>query len=454
MSDKHAPVLNMSYHNLDTLIKNLDIFDDKYKILSVLKTHQKRAIYEVYDNHNNMRVILKFIIKASVTAEQMNVYNFFIKCTHPNFCKLIDVFEKDMFLVIVSEYIEGVTMCDYFNIIRTHHEYYKILFDLIIALNYLHHNNIIHGDIKPNNIIIRGDMPVYIDYDLCKIIQETNIRSTHKIFGTKYYMSPELVLKKQYTQKTDIWSLGMTLFTCSLKIFIPSLFDKLLSINDESTNIIIKTESNIASIEHVFRNIPPTLLKHYEAICKTFGKLFMSLMKVMLIESDTDRPCAKDLYDIVQKSNWFDIVYQKNSHTQKNRYEFDQKNRQEFDLTVKISNTDNSSVTPIEFITPVSLLSTMKKTPDDPAFSSMPNLNEHDKKNQVRTSLPKIPKSPKIPTKNKSNKSNSTDSADKDTPMPISGSRSSDGNTSGSFSMPNLKSSSFLKNLKRNKNKK
>lgn len=440
MSDKHAPVLNMSYHNLDTLIKNLDIFDDKYKILSVLKTHQKRAIYEVYDNHNNMRVILKFIIRASVTAEQMNVYNFFIKCTHQNFCKLIDVFEKDMFLVIVSEYIEGMTMCDYFNVIRTHHDYYKILFDLIIALNYLHHNNIIHGDIKPNNIIIRGDTPVYIDYDLCKIIQETNTRNTHKIFGTKYYMSPELVLKKQYTQKTDIWSLGMTLFTCSMKIFVPSLFDKLLSINDESTNIIIKTESNIASIEHVFRNIPPTLLKHYEAICKTFGKLFMSLMKVMLIESDIDRPCAKDLYDIVRKSNWFDIIYQKNTHYQKNK--------QEFELTVKISNSDNSSITPIEFITPVSLLSTMKKTPDDPAFTSMPNLTEHDKKNQVRASLPKTPKSPK---KNKSIKSNSVDSNEKDAPMPISGSRSSD---SGSFSMPNLKSSSFLKNLKRNKNKK
>ena len=222
--------LNLSFHNLGSMIEDLQIFvkhNGRYSIISTLKLNDRRAIYLVKDNVQSdakkeiVYKVLKFLLQVNTTDEQYHIYRFYQGINHPNFCKIESIEEIDRFVMIVQEYIKGVTLREYFQANLSKAQKYRILFDLIFALDYIHQYSIIHGDIKPDNIIVRTDntdrrfgTPVVIDYDLGKDMSNANIRLTKKPFGTNLYMSPEMINGQMYSFKTDIWSLGMTLYSC------------------------------------------------------------------------------------------------------------------------------------------------------------------------------------------------------------------------------------------------
>ncbi|VBB17813.1 serine/threonine-protein kinase [Yasminevirus sp. GU-2018] len=314
MSDRQLmSLLNMSYHNLDVLIKNLDVFRHKYTVIGSLKTNQKRGIYEVLDNFEKKKKVLKFIVRSSVSDEQIRMFKFFMECQHPNFCKIDEMFETGMFLVLVTDRIEGETMCSYFSKPRTHREYYRVLFDLVMAIEFLHSKQIIHGDIKPNNVIIRTDgVPVFIDYDLSRYI--TGPTHVKKMFGTKFFMSPEMVFQKKITTKTDMWSLGMTLYACTMKTYTPDLLKMAISVYPDPSYVSYFGEPcQVCNIESVIKSIPVAIKKYKEGICSTYGKLFMTVMCAMLVEDDNNRLSSKDLCQVLRRSKWYNDIYENNS---------------------------------------------------------------------------------------------------------------------------------------------
>ena len=82
---------------------------------------------------------------------------------------------------------------------------------LFQALNHCHAQNIVHRDIKPDNIMITdSDTVRLIDFGLSKASR--NNKNLTTVAGTPYYMAPE-VLEGSYSQKADIWSLGVLLYT-------------------------------------------------------------------------------------------------------------------------------------------------------------------------------------------------------------------------------------------------
>lgn len=82
---------------------------------------------------------------------------------------------------------------------------------LFQALNHCHAQNIVHRDIKPDNIMItQSDTVRLIDFGLSKASK--NNKNLTTVAGTPYYMAPE-VLDGSYSQKADIWSLGVLLYT-------------------------------------------------------------------------------------------------------------------------------------------------------------------------------------------------------------------------------------------------
>ncbi|KAF9292310.1 hypothetical protein BGZ68_008275 [Mortierella alpina] len=137
---------------------------------------------------------------------------------HKNILKFIDVSQEKYKTYIFTEYIEGVTLYghyrevnNYMSEVDTRH----IFAQVCRAVEYLHRNNIVHRDIKSENIMITPDQHVkLIDFGLARhCVASRPVLST--LCGTPSYMSPEIALGEDsngYGKPVDVWALGVVLF--------------------------------------------------------------------------------------------------------------------------------------------------------------------------------------------------------------------------------------------------
>ena len=165
---------------------------------------------------------------------------------HPNIVRVLDFTENENGLFIIMEYVSGLPLDE---LIKTRtgpipeKRAYQIFEKILDGFNYAHSRRpaIIHRDIKPSNIIItEDDDPKIIDFGIVKIL-DTSINSSHTMTGTKIgtpvFMSPEQILGKELDNRSDIYSLGITLFTM---VTGRSPFENTLSEFEIQENIIRK----------------------------------------------------------------------------------------------------------------------------------------------------------------------------------------------------------------------
>lgn len=157
---------------------------------------------------NNPEIRARFKNEASTLS----------KLHHPNIVTLYDYVEEDDRLCLVMEYVEGHNLDHYIANIRgpIPEAVALPLFDQVLsAFAYAHNMGVIHRDIKPSNIIITPDNRVKIlDFGIAKLLEHTDhkLTRTGARMGTVLYMSPELVQGKVVDLRSDIYSLGVTLF--------------------------------------------------------------------------------------------------------------------------------------------------------------------------------------------------------------------------------------------------
>jgi serine/threonine-protein kinase len=128
---------------------------------------------------------------------------------HPGVPELVDVVRHKARTVLILRFIEGDPLSKMMplkdNIARD-----RIAYQLMDVVSHLHGRNIVHRDIKPDNIIVRPDGTlVLLDYGIVKRMGEKEISAT--VIGTRPYMSPEQVNGRS-ERRSDVWALGVVLY--------------------------------------------------------------------------------------------------------------------------------------------------------------------------------------------------------------------------------------------------
>lgn len=135
---------------------------------------------------------------------------------HPNIVKIFEFFQDDKRFYIVTELLKGGELFD--KIIKykkfTEYDAAKYMKQVLSALAYCHSHHIVHRDLKLENLLLESnseDSPLKIIDFGASICYEYDKKMKGKK-GTPYYIAPEVLLKKYYDEKCDVWSSGILLY--------------------------------------------------------------------------------------------------------------------------------------------------------------------------------------------------------------------------------------------------
>ena len=132
---------------------------------------------------------------------------------HENVVSLIEVFRRKRKLYLVFEYVEGNLL----EALEKHPEgldmgeVRRIMWQLIRGVDYLHSHSVIHRDLKPANILINNNLFKICDFGFSKVIKDPTVANKTCV-GSPIYMAPQILDKKDYSAKCDIWSLGIIMY--------------------------------------------------------------------------------------------------------------------------------------------------------------------------------------------------------------------------------------------------
>lgn len=200
------------------MIKPGMIIGDRYEIIDKVGSGGMADVYKALCHKLNRYVAIK-ILKQEFSSDDSFVEKFRAEAqsaaglSHPNIVNVYDVGEENGIYYIVMELIEGITLKNFIERkgrldIR---EATGIAIQIAQGLEAAHANNIIHRDIKPQNIIISREGKVKVaDFGIAKAASSNTLTSS--AMGSVHYISPEQARGGYSDEKSDIYSLGITIY--------------------------------------------------------------------------------------------------------------------------------------------------------------------------------------------------------------------------------------------------
>jgi tetratricopeptide (TPR) repeat protein len=191
----------------------------RYKITGKLGKGGMGIVYKATDTVLDRTVAYK-VLPDSLQENPQALKNFLreaksaAKLNHPGIVTVYDAGEQDGVFYIAMEYVDGNTLKE---IIKHRGKIspggiVHVLTQMCEALAYAHEQKVVHRDIKTANTMWTRDRKAKImDFGLAKVIEEVRNHTT-VVSGTPYYMSPEQTLGKNVDHRTDIYSLGVSVF--------------------------------------------------------------------------------------------------------------------------------------------------------------------------------------------------------------------------------------------------
>jgi len=191
---------------------------DRYEILDKVGSGGMSDVYKAKCHKLNRYVAIK-VLKQEFSEDRNFVSKFNVEAqsaaglSHPNIVSIFDVGEDNGMYYIVMEFIEGITLKRYIQ--KKGHlsvkEATSIAIQVAQGIECAHNNHIIHRDIKPQNIMISKEGKVKVtDFGIARAVSANTINSN--AMGSVHYISPEQARGGYIDEKSDIYSLGITIY--------------------------------------------------------------------------------------------------------------------------------------------------------------------------------------------------------------------------------------------------
>ena len=191
-------------------------------------------VFIAYQRTLKRRIAVKILPKAFLTSKTAELFQQEAEAaailSHPNIIPIYEVGETKEFLFFTMQLIQGVPLTKLFKIAQKQvlpskrllplKQTIQFIAQILDALQYAHQQDIIHRDIKPDNILIEkhSQRPIIMDFGVAKVLREEN-EDHSMIRGTPLYMAPEQIIGETKGGRTDIYAIGSVLF----QMLVPEL---------------------------------------------------------------------------------------------------------------------------------------------------------------------------------------------------------------------------------------
>jgi eukaryotic-like serine/threonine-protein kinase len=234
--------------------------NDRYKILELIGGGGMSHVYLAEDMILNREVAIK-VLRYDFTNEAELHRRFQREALaattldHPNIVSIYDVGDDSDYHFIVMEYIQGKTLKQYIQQFSpiSPAKAVIIMRQLTSAIAHAHEHQIIHRDIKPQNILMDEQGTVKItDFGIATTLSATSYTKTNSVIGTVHYLSPEQAKGGISSHKSDIYALGIVLYEL--------LTGELPFSGESAVSIALKhLQSETPSVRAVNSSIPQSL---------------------------------------------------------------------------------------------------------------------------------------------------------------------------------------------------
>lgn len=196
------------------------VLNEKYEITEIIGIGGMSVVYKAKDIYNGRTVAIK-LLKDEFNNDMfktrfVNESRVISMLSHKNVVDVLDVHIADDLQYIVMEYVDGITLKQYMSK-RGALDWREAVYftdQILKGLQHAHEKGIIHRDIKPHNIMLLPDGTIKVaDFGIARFQRfDTATIAGDKAIGTVHYISPEQASKSKVDEKSDIYSLGITLY--------------------------------------------------------------------------------------------------------------------------------------------------------------------------------------------------------------------------------------------------
>ncbi|MGN6258849.1 MAG: protein kinase domain-containing protein [Solirubrobacterales bacterium] len=196
------------------------VLSGRYKLEAKLGSGGMSTVYLARDTTLDRQVAVK-VLHREMSEQEDQLQRFrqearaVAKLSHPNVVAVIDAGEDGGHPYIVFEYVEGETLKQKINRVGALDAQEALAYAIEIArgLTVAHGRNMVHRDIKPQNVLIDSEGRAKLtDFGISRQLEQDGMTATGRVLGTTDYVAPEQAMGHPVDQRSDVYSLGVVLY--------------------------------------------------------------------------------------------------------------------------------------------------------------------------------------------------------------------------------------------------